>query len=351
MRLHPSKLRAAVVFMTLSAASAGQVRAAEQPLFDSDSTLHVRLRAPFTTLKRERSDTEYLDGGLSYTDGSGAERSLDVKLRARGRYRRQRDTCDLPPIRLNFRKKQVEGTEFAGQDKLKLVTHCNENDRGEQYLLKEYLAYRIFNAVTDASFRARLLRITYVDTDKGDRTWTRYGFVIEDDDLLAERIGATVAEIPRIRYAELDPQQAMLVAVFQYLIGNTDWSLVAGAEDEPCCHNSVLFSGGSDRYVPIPYDFDFAGLVNPPYAEPNPRLPIRNVRQRLYRGLCLHNELMGATIAEFRRLEAPIRDAVMTVEGMGEKQREEALRYISGFYEDIADERSVERHLVKRCLG
>ena len=149
-------LALALVLLRAPALAQDAGEAATWPLFQNQDALRVRIEAPLRTLIRERSDTEYLDGTFAYTDASGQEVVLDLKLRARGRYRRQRSTCDLPPIRLNFKKKQVMGTEFAGQDKLKLVTHCEENrDRYEQYVLKEYLAYRILNTLTDASFRAR----------------------------------------------------------------------------------------------------------------------------------------------------------------------------------------------------
>jgi hypothetical protein len=326
--------------------------AANWPLFRNQDTLPVRIEAPLSTLMRERSDKEYLEGALSYTDASGQEVKLDLRLRARGRYRRQDTTCDLPPIRLNFKKKQVEGTEFAGQDKLKLVTHCQENrDRYEQYVLKEYLAYRILNTITDHSFRARLLRIDYVDTDRNDEVDTRYGFVIEDDELLAERIGMTVLKVPNIRYGQVDEAQGALVAVYEYLIGNTDFSMFAGAKDDDCCHNIVLFVKETDGYLPIPYDFDFSGLVNASYAEPNPKLPIRRVTSRLYRGMCEHNAHVDAALATVREKEAAIRELVTSLEGLDEGMREDALKFIDRFYEDTATQESVDRHLVRRCLS
>lgn len=352
MRLKLSTPGVGALLAALVAMGSARADSAGQPLFADDSTLRVRITAPLTTLMRQRSDTEYLEGTFSYVEASGAERTLSLKLRARGRYRRQKKTCDLPPIRLNFQKKQVAGTEFAGQDKLKLVTHCDQRrDFYEQYVLKEYLAYRIFNTITDYSFRTRLLKIDYVDTDDGGKTWSKYGFVVEDDDLLAERLGAEVVKVPRVAYGVLDREQAILVSVFQYLIGNTDYSLVAGARDDDCCHNTVLLSVTDGDYIPVPYDFDFSGLVNARYAEPNPKLPIRSVVRRLYRGICAYNDLMDEAIDRFRSRETSIRQAVMIVEGMGERERTKVLQYIDGFYEDIGDARLVERRLVSKCLS
>jgi hypothetical protein len=323
-----------------------------QPLFENQGTLHVRIEAPLSTLMRERSDTEYLDGTLAYTDASGNEHLLDLKLRARGKYRKQRTTCDLPPIRLNFKKKQVMGTEFAGQDKLKLVTHCEKRRKKyEQYVLKEYLAYRLLNAITDLSFRARLLRVDYVDSDRDGASDTRYSFLIEDEDLLAERIGAEHVKSRRLAYDQLDTRHANLVSVFEYLIGNTDYSLVVGARDDNCCHNAVPFSGDAEGYIVIPYDFDFSGLVNATYASPNPKLSITRVTQRLYRGNCPHNVHLDETLGRFREKEGEIRQIVSSLEGLDDKMRQGALSYIDGFYRTAADEAAVQRYLVRKCLS
>jgi hypothetical protein len=324
--------------------------AGDWPLFRNQDTLQVRIEAPLSTLMRERSDTEYLEGTLAYTDASGQEHLLDLRLRARGKYRRQKTTCDLPPIRLNFKKTQVMGTEFAGQDKLKLVTHCQEGrDKYEQYVLKEYLAYRMLNAITDLSFRARLLRADYVDTDRDNAVDTRYAFVIEDDDLLAQRIEATALKVPSIRYSQLDAEQGALVTVFEYLIGNTDFSMVVGAKDGDCCHNVVLFAAESEGYIPIPYDFDFSGLVDATYAKPNPKLPIRRVTRRLYRGICEHNAHVGAAVSRFRENEDAIKQLVSSMDGLDETMRDRALEFIERFYDNTATAELVDRHLVRKC--
>ncbi len=337
----------------LLAAFAGELCADDSapPLFSDDSVLEIRIEAPLTTLVRERSDTEYLDGFAYYTDATGAERQLDLKLRTRGRYRRKSETCPFPPVRLNFRKEQVEGSVFDGVDKLKLVTHCrNSSDAYEQNVLKEYLAYRIFNLLTDYSLRVRLLRIEYVDSENNDKSETRFAFLIEDDDLFADRVGAPPVKLPYTAYERLDSAQATLVAVFQYLIGNTDFSMIAGAKDDNCCHNIALFTVGEDRYLPVPYDFDFAGLVNARYAEPNPALSIKRVTSRLYRGQCSFNSHVDDTVAQVLAQRASVHDTLARVPGMDERTRKNATRYLEGFFDEMAESRNVENQMVKRCL-
>lgn len=334
------------------AAAAEAADAASWPLFERQDVLEARIEAPLETLMDERDDTRYLSGTFSWIDETGASRVLDLKLRARGHYRRQEDICDVPPIRLNFKKKQVEGTEFAGQDKLKLVTHCqNKREQYEQYVLREYLAYRIFNVLTDQSFRARLLRVTYVDTDGENETSTHYGVLLEDDDLLAERLGVQKLEVPYTNVSDLDPAYAALVSVFQYMIGNTDYSLIRGEKGEDCCHNIVLFAKESGGQLAIPYDFDFSGLVDAPYAGPHPKLRIRRVTQRLYRGPCAYNEHLEAALAGAREHRADIMQLVTSLEGLDERSRERVSKFLAEFYEDTADPESVDDHIVSKCLS
>jgi hypothetical protein len=341
------------LFLVLCAAVAAQPvtdDAEIRPLFESHDIMTARIEAPFKTLMKERPEDEYLDGTFSYIDSAGQEHTLDLKLQTRGRYRRQRKTCNFPPIRLNFRKKQVEGTEFTGQDKLKLVTHCQTRRKNfEQLVLREYLAYRILQALTNKSFGARLMQITYVDTDKEGDSITKYGFLIEDEDDIGKRIGMSAAKIHGIKVEELDPQQANLISVFEYLIGNTDFSLILGPADTSCCHNAILFSYGGPPYTPIPYDFDFSGIVNAPYAEPNPRFSIRSVKTRLYRGRCMNNELLDSTFAYFLEKEAEIRNLVTELDGLDKRNRKDVDKFLNGFYKDISDPKAKERKFITRC--
>ena len=320
------------------------------PLFDSHTVLNIRIEAPLTQLMRERPDKEYLDGKLSYTDALGVAHTLDLKLRTRGEYRRQRKTCSFAPIRLNFRKKQVAETVFAGQDKLKLVTHCKTNsDRYEQLVLKEYLAYQSWQILTDKSFRTRLLRVTYVDSDDDNKSITRFGFVVEDEKDVGDRLRLSPAKIPKIDYENLDRQQASLVAVFQYMIGNTDFSLIRGALNDNCCHNIELFANDDGSYTPIPYDFDFAGMVNAPYAEPNPKLKINSVRVHYYRGRCSNNEKLDGTAAYIREHEGEIHALVENLDGLDDNHAQDVIRYLNVFFERISTPRSVERYIAKKC--
>ncbi len=112
---------------------------------------------PSVRYSSERSDERDVEAKFHYTDESGELVEIDIDIRTRGISRLNEDVCPFPPLRLDFKKSQVKKSLFHKQDKLKLVTHCRDNStRYEQTLLNEFLAYRILNELTDASFRVRL---------------------------------------------------------------------------------------------------------------------------------------------------------------------------------------------------
>lgn len=320
-------------------------------LFADNAPLKITIEAPLTTLMKERPEEEYLEGKISFAGDDGTIRTIDLKLRTRGKYRRSEENCDFAPIRLNFRKKQVTDTVFAGQDKLKLVTHCQDNNfLYEQLVLREYLAYRILNVMTSKSYGVRLLEIKYIDTE-GARPMTTFGFVIEDDDDVAARNGMVPIKTGDISMNDLDPAQQNLVHMFQYLIGNTDYSLYRSEPDDDCCHNSDLLSAtGGAPFTPLPYDFDFAGLVNAPYAKPHPRYELMNVRVRLYRGLCENNDLLPGTIQQFLDKQDAIFSIIEELEPLSSRSRRYVTRYLNAFYDYCTKPQSIERRFIDHCV-
>jgi len=320
-------------------------------LFADATPLAVTITAPLTTLMEDRPDEEYLDGTFSFSADDGVERTVELKLRTRGNYRRGKDHCDFAPIRLNFPTQQLANTVFAGQDKLKLVTHCQTSrSYYEQLVLREYLAYRFLNVMTDKSFGVRLLEITYVDTD-GAESFTKPGFVIEDDDAVAERNGMTIVRIDGISSDELDARQQNLVHVFEYLIGNTEYSLFKAEPNMDCCHNSNLMSATEGApFTPLPYDFDFAGLVNAPYAQPNPRYDLRNVRQRLYKGLCKNNDLLPDTLQLYLAKKSAIYGVVNELELLSSRSRRDVSNYLDSFFDRISKPKSVRGRFIEKCI-
>lgn len=312
-------------------------------LFESDEVLELTLKGPLAAVirddeqRRERPFSLELDGA-----------SIPVAVRMRGKSRTT--FCTFPPLRLDFSSESVEDTVFAGQNKLKLVTHCKGIGEYEQNVLEEFAAYRIFNVLTELSFRVRLLRVNYVYTDRpASAAVTRYGFVIESDKGFADRVGAKPFAIRDVGRSMLDAPHAALAYVFHYLIGNTDWSLVRYFHDEYCCHNGKLFSV-DDRNYYLPYDFDMSGLVNARYAEPQPELRLRNVRTRRYRGYCTDR----AVLTEALRTVVSHRDAILNVvtdlPGLSEKNRKNQRRYLEKFFAIAGKEDKLLSQFERRCL-
>jgi hypothetical protein len=317
------------------------------PLFTSDTPIQATLELPLRALRRhDRAEAE-LSGQFRYEMANGEVRALDVEVSTRGHSRLE--LCKLPPLKLDFQRKQLDGTLFEGQNRLKLVTHCKSSSSFYRYLEHEYALYRSYAALTDAAFRVRKLELTYHDTD-GGREQTHPAFLIESDRELSARLGYAEIEVPVIANAELAPEPITLLGLFQFLAGNTDWSLRKGPGDAPCCHNGLLLQRPDGEYVIVPYDFDQAGLINAAYATPAPALGIRSVRQRLYRGLCTGEEHHAAAI-DLLNQRRGLLEAEFPMEGKMQSSNRRALRYIDSFYDIINDSDKRQRWIDDSCRG
>jgi hypothetical protein len=318
------------------------------PLFAGDEPIHIKIAGPVNAVARGAEDsTEPRDATLSL---AGTAETYPIRLSARGITRRLKLTCSFPPLRVDFVQKAPASSLFAGQGRLKLVTHC-QNDTGfQQHLLLEYSAYRIFNLISPISFRARLATVDYAELN-GKVATTRWGFFIEDWDDAAKRNNMVRAQVgDRIVSTQLDPHQAARVALFEYMIGNLDWSMRAGPQGEGCCHNSRLLAGKGTQFVPMPYDFDYSGLVDAPYAVPPDGIPVRNVKTRYYMGYCRFNAEVVAAAAEFRA-KRPAIEAMFAQLPLTERPRTKALSYLAAFYSDIATDDSVRTKVLNKCIG
>jgi hypothetical protein len=322
---------------------------APAPLFSSNEPVSLTLAMPVRKLVSRKRSRPEVDGTLSYTGADGRRTSLDVEVSTRGHSRLE--LCSFPPLKLNLKRKQVKETLFAGQNKLKLVTACMSGSRAEQYLTLEYLIYRLYGEVTPLSFRVRPVRMEYVDTGRKNRSETGPGFLIEAIDGVAERTGMRVVERPEIDTADLEPEQFALLSVFQYMIGNTDWSAIAAeADDDECCHNASLLGSPdqSGALIAVPYDFDQAGLIDAYYALPARRLPIRSVRDRLYRGACSGNEYLESVAARFDAAR-PVIEAFFATEDLGDRYRDRAMDYLADSYDILDDPERRHEEIVTHC--
>jgi len=321
-------------------------------LFSDASEMEVTLKGPWHRIRNNIKKDDLYPVKLTYMGADGQQHSLDAEVAPRGITRRFR-VCDFPPLKIHFDKKKMKGTEFRGNKSLKLVTYCDTNSKYEQYYIKEFLVYQIYNLVTEYSFRARPMMIAYEDSEKGGKPINRFGFLIEDTDDVAKRNGLEKLKLERVPYNHFDPVQASNYSLFQYMIGNLDWAATDGPDEKSCCHNSKLIGAGEDLNpkFSIPYDFDASGLVDAHYAAPPDGLKVRNVRQRLFRGFCIHNETLPQAADLFRGKKTEILALFEGNPHLTDRNRNKAVNYIEGFYKTLNNPKHFEKEFIDKCRG
>jgi len=327
--------------------------AERDPLFQDHTIIKAVLTAPIAQAYAQRAQDVriYFPGQWTFTNSEGESQRLDVSIRTRGNFRRE--YCELPPLQLNFKKSQVKGTQFKGQDKLKLVAPCQNGPVGQQNVLMEYMAYRIFEILTDRSFGTRLMRLSYIDSDQKIKSWTDLVFVIEDDDDIADRLNLEPLRVAYNEFGQLDQPITALVELFQLMIGNNDYSILKGPDGAFCCHNIEMFVDEEviGKRVVIPFDFDMSGLVYADYAAPPAHLPIKSVRTRYYRGLCQPPEILDAAIAHIQSKREEITALFAETEELSRLSRNRTSVYLKGFFELLEDEKKLDKEIIGRCRG
>jgi hypothetical protein len=311
------------------------------PLFRSAEPIVFTLAADFKSLNKDRNpeSKKLFPGELKVPGEGGKEVTIPVQLSARGHLRRNPRTCDFVPIRIEFPKDGRAGTVFARQEALKLVVQCVKGGNYEQYILKEYLNYRLFNVITPRSFRARLARVNYVEKATGQSTGTRQAMFIEDDGDVAKRMEGRIAALPRLKFNDVHSDSLMPAMIFNYMIGNTDFSIYAN-------HNVKLVLRPDKSIHPVPYDFDISGMVHPPYAAPDPNLGITSVRDRLYRGPCRPHEQVDPYIANFVAKKDQLFAIPATIPGLDKDSQKGVKDYLDDFYSSIKTTKDVKRLFV-----
>ena len=322
------------------------------PLFASEQPIHIALRGPISAISRTPQSLRTARPA-TLTLISPASETHSIQLSPRGLTRRLRVTCSFPPLRIEFAEKPAPTSLFKGQKRLKLTTHCRTSPQHQQYVLLEYAAYRMFNVLSQHGLRARLASIDYVEQD-GRPIASRLGFLVEDSDDAAKRNGLVEARMPpRISTSQLDPVAAARAALFEYMIGNLDWSMRAGPAGDACCHNFRLMASSPTAQtglVPVPYDFDYSGFVNAPYALPPEGIPVSSVRDRRYRDYCVHNAQAIQVAAEFRAKRPELMAVLGSIPQLEEGRRRNAAAYLESFFRDIATDESVAKRVLKTCL-
>ncbi|MBL0940466.1 MAG: hypothetical protein IBJ03_16345 [Gemmatimonadaceae bacterium] len=313
-------------------------------LFRSEEVVNITLSLNMRQIKRDKGDdAPWRDATIRYKDAQGKEVVVPLRARTRGVWRLQH--CDYPPLRLKFGDKKADGTLFANLDEPKLVTYCRNLDNYESYVLQEAQLYRIYRLLTDASFKIRVLRIAYADSASGKVETTRYSFLIEDFKHLLARMGGKNLERMGAIADDLSPRPTALAQTFLYFVANTDVSFNS-------LHNSEIVSMSNGDNIVVPYDFDMSGVINAVYATVDPKLPIKYVRTRIFRGFCEHLDAYPPVFDLFRAKRSAIE--ALYADDIGKRMSpsvvKSTLKYYAEFYDDIATPASVRKQLFADCV-
>jgi len=319
-----------------------------EKLFKSTDVIKISLKGPWRQIVKDKKNQNPYPATMEYTDTLGQSISIPLTVGRRGLTRQQ--ACRFPPIKLRFKPEDVKNTIFHGQESLKMVTHCDVGERWEQYYVKEYVLYQIFRQMTDLSFRARPLSVTYIESSNDSSQDPRFAFLIEDDSDVAKRNDMKKLELVEIRPSQLQSEYASRVALFQYIIANVDYETTIGPKGSNCCHNARLFGLSPDENIyAIPYDFDGTGAVNTTYAAPNEFLPIKYVTQRLFRGFCVHNPTLEATRKDFLANEQAVYTIVRNETLLTEHSRDALLKFLQDSFDVLRDDEKFDKLIIQKC--
>ncbi|MCF8243942.1 MAG: hypothetical protein K9J37_01280 [Saprospiraceae bacterium] len=316
------------------------VKAKKQALFDlfkTDKITELTITADYDSIMANIRNKEYVFGEFEIIHSRKKSTIVPLRLRVRGKSRRM--MCDFPPLKLKFDKDALDSLRIEKFNDFKLVTHCLEGQKAEVNIMREYLTYQLFNIITPYSFKASLAKITYKNTGKSFKKSTHLGVIIEDAESMAHRNHGENLEKQVINLDSLHLEQEKLTSVFQYMIGNTDWSYMMA-------RNVELVETEDGKIVPVPYDFDYAGLVAAPYARANEFLGQRTVLDRVFLGnATTYKELQGIFSYFLEKKEA-IFQAIDEFDELDIAVRKEMMAYLEGFFKMIKDKDRVENEML-----
>lgn len=321
-------------FVATSLLAQKQTPAIDKVKFFTDETvLNAVLAMDINKLLNGKSKPTYLPATFTCKPGDSSI-TEQIRIIARGKMRRE--ICYMPPLKLDFHNNT--SPKLYTLNSLKLVSACKPNDIHDQLLLKEYLVYKIYNLITEKSFRVRLLKLVYEDSRGKKKPISQHAFFIEDTKDLAKRNNCKEIKNIKMYGQDTDRKQFTIFAIFEYMIGNTDWGVSAN-------HNTQLIFSRKDstaRPFVIPYDFDYSGMVDADYAVPDEKLEISNVRQRLYRGFPRNMPELEEAIAIFRGQKEKIYSLIRNFELLTSRNRENIIDYLDDFYKTINNSREVK---------
>lgn len=313
----------------------------EGKLFSTEEVLEIRLSGNIHELMNDRDDdSQYHPITLSYAKEDNLV-SIPIKVKTRGHFRLKQGNCAYPPLLLNFsKKKESPYPLFSGQDKVKLVTPCKK----DKYVVQEYLVYKLYNLITPKSFNARLVKVVYEDTLKRKMTSPLFGILLEEEDQMAKRNNTVIIDKKSMRPEQTNSNDFLKMAVFEYLIGNTDWSV-------QYLQNIKLIASDS-LHIPstVPYDFDHAGIVRATYAKPAQELQLPSTLTRRYRGPCITDMAQFEKVFSlFNELKGKIYGVYTACPFLEESYVKATVKYLDEFYKTINNPKEAQIEFTYPC--
>ncbi|MEZ4775038.1 MAG: hypothetical protein R3D00_17775 [Bacteroidia bacterium] len=318
---------------------------ATSDLFRNEVPLRIQLDFDQKKFMSERFKDEYQPASITLYSGNGDSLSGDIRIKARGEFRRR--FCQLPPLKLNFKESGFSDPSFEGVSSLKLVTICKYQPLYQEYIFREYTLYQLYNLLSPMSFHARLVDMTFTDSEKKRKPLKRYGFLIEDIDDVGKRTHSFELEPERVTSAMINRKHLIMVAVFQYMIGNCDWYV-------PNLHNLKLLKSNDfsqETPYPVPYDFDYSGMVNAAYAIPPDGLGITDVKDRIYRGPCFTNSEGEEVFDLFHEKKDQMIQLYKDSPWLDETSKKISIDYLNDFYQIIENPTLVRNKILNTCKG
>ncbi len=304
--------------------------------------LHIVLESDYKKLIQQKKEDEYQPATLTIRRSDGSEEKWQTDIKPRGNMRRS--VCEIPPIKIRFDEEQLLERGLDKRSTLKMVILCRNGNGYEQLVLREYLAYKLYNLITDHSFQVQLAKVTYLDAGGKDRGFDEsFAFFIEHPKDLADRTEASMLEHQRFGSRLMNTDAGERFAMFQYMIGNTDWYFFNNHNVEVCG-----IPGTSDL-IPLPYDFDYAGLVKSPYAVPHDRIGTKTVLERYYQGYCRSEEETMETVQLFLSKKKEIMKMASTFPYFAKYSRKHVTQYLSKFFDILETPRKLKQEILWHC--
>jgi hypothetical protein len=305
-------------------------------LFEDDKIIDITLRFDLSTYFRKKPKEDYLNANITFHLSNTDSVSRNIRLRTRGVFRNQ--YCMFPPIELNFKKADFGYSDLNRISKLKLVPQCSSGKENEDYVLREYLTYKLFNVLTDTSFRVRLLKINYIDPQKNKKPVVQYGFFIEPVEMLTARTNCMQIKSHTLNQKNIVPKIMDRLAIFNFMIGNYDWSV-------PGLHNILVIKtlnfDSSGLGIAIPHDFDWTGLVNASYAIPAEIVGTKNVRERLFLGVCRSKDVYQKDLDLFSAKKEAFYRVINEFPHVNDKAKKDMTGYLDEFFDQLTGKRDI----------